>query len=749
MNRSGAALLVALMLLLAGALAVKGALSAPPPVERAGPGQFDAGRAAARLARILGDQRPHPVDTDADDAVRERLVAELRGMGLAPRVTDDWACGGGKAGRYAACARVRNVVATIGDAAAPGQVLLAAHYDSTAAGPGAADDGIGVATILEIASLLKERKLARPVTLLFDEGEEAGLLGAHAFLERDPLAGRIESLVNFEARGVTGPATMFETSRPNGAAIAAFKASATRPVANSLTADFYRLIPNATDVTVWAAARPWTILNFAVIGNEARYHSPGDRVEALDRASLQHMGRQGLAAALRLAEAPPAGGGGAGAGGGERIYADVAGRVLIVLPKGLGLAAFALLLAGAAALAWCRRDGLARSAAAAAAAVAGSAAAVFLLEWAVEIVRPGPYWRAHPEVMALAVDLAALAVSAAALTTIGRGLTRERLRAGFWLVFMLLNLAIALVAPGAAVFALMPPLVVLIGWVAGQRARRAETVAALLAWAILFATWGPLLHMSEVLLDFGSAWLFAPFAALLVLPALIELQPLADARGRRIGATLAGLGAAAAWAAVIAVPAYSTDRKQGFRIDYAWDPAAQHGQWLVANGGVPLPDGFPGEAAFRRGVKLPWSPALRWGAPAPAFPLPAPRLDTLAERRAERGRVASVRITTNGADDVLLYFDVKAEVKAVGVAGAGVRLEAAAGREPTYVRCTGRSCDGAVIALALGPKPVEAIVVGVRNSLPAAAAPLVRARPATAQPQYSPDTSSSWTRVTI
>src|SRR4051812_43033039 len=110
------ALLVLLMALLVAALAAEGLISAPPPAGPAANGEFDAARAAARLARILGDQRPHPVDTAADDAVRDRLIAELRSIGLAPRVNDDWACGGGKGGRYAACARVRNVVATIGDA---------------------------------------------------------------------------------------------------------------------------------------------------------------------------------------------------------------------------------------------------------------------------------------------------------------------------------------------------------------------------------------------------------------------------------------------------------------------------------------------------------------------------------------------------------------------------------------------------------------------------------------------------------
>ncbi|HEY0313998.1 MAG TPA: M28 family peptidase [Allosphingosinicella sp.] len=744
MKRAGAALLVVLMLLLAAALAFKGQLTQPPPVAAAEAGQFDAMRAKARLARLLGDQRPHPVDTAADDAVRGRLVAELQAMGLQPRVTDDWACGGSKGGRSAVCARIRNVVATIGDAAAPHQLLLASHYDSTPVGPGASDDGIGVATMLEVASLLKGRKLARPVALLFDEGEEAGLLGAHAFLEHDPQAARIESLINFEARGVTGPATMFETSRPNGPAIGAFKASAARPVANSMTADFYRLIPNSTDVTVFAA-RPWTILNFAVIGNETRYHSPGDTVAALDPASLQHMGRQGLSAAVRLTEA----GSGAigGGGGGERIYADVAGRVLIVLPRTLGLALFGLLVAGVAVFAWGRRDGLLRGAGAMIAAVLGSAALVFVLQWLTGMARPGSFWRAHPDAMALAVDLAALAVSVGALAWVGRGLSRERLRAAFWLVFMVLSLGIVFVAPGAAIFSLIPPLIMLVGWLAGQRARRAETVAALLAWAALFLTWGPLVHLSEVLLDFWSAWLFAPFAALLVLPALIELKPLGAFRPAALA--LAGVAAVAAWGAMLALPAYSEDRKQGFRIEYAWDGTAAKGQWLVGNGGVPLPDGFPQRGAFKAAVKLPWTASSRWTAPAPAIPLPAPRIERVGERPGSGGRIVAVRVAANGADDVLVRFEGTARVRAFGTGGSNVAFGAEAGKEPYLLRCTGRSCDGAVFEVSLPAAPAEATVIGIRDSLPAAAAPLVRARPATAQAQYGPDASINWTKVPL
>src|SRR5687768_4747829 len=186
MMRSGLALAAAIAMLLA-AMAVKGELiRLPSPPDAPAANSFDTNRAAARLQRILGDERPHPVDSAADDSVRERLIAEMRSVGLAPRVTDDFACNGFARSRAVACARVLNVVATIGPAEGR-HLLLSAHYDSTFAGPGAGDAGIGVATLLETAALLRGRELRRPVTFLFNEGEEMGLIGARAFAERDPL----------------------------------------------------------------------------------------------------------------------------------------------------------------------------------------------------------------------------------------------------------------------------------------------------------------------------------------------------------------------------------------------------------------------------------------------------------------------------------------------------------------------------------------------------------------------------------
>src|SRR6476661_4907228 len=141
-------LLVALLML---GFALKGELIAPPsPPATAASGEFDTGRAIARLQRILGDERPHPVDSAADDAVRSRLIAELRAIGLQPQVHEAVDCSGFPKTRVVSCSRVRNVIATIPGRTPGRHLLLDAHYDSTPTGPGAGDDGLGVATLLEV-----------------------------------------------------------------------------------------------------------------------------------------------------------------------------------------------------------------------------------------------------------------------------------------------------------------------------------------------------------------------------------------------------------------------------------------------------------------------------------------------------------------------------------------------------------------------------------------------------------------------
>ncbi|WP_324750151.1 M28 family peptidase [Sphingomonas sp. LY54] len=738
--KKSVSLITGALLLLLAALTAKPVLIAPPEL-RPSPaaGQFDTGRAMGRLQRILGDQRPHPVDSAANDAVHARLIAELRAIGLDPVVTDDMVCNGSGRSRTVGCARVRNVLATIGPARGD-HVLAASHYDSSPAGPGAADDGIGMAVMLESAALLHGKTLDRPVTFLFDEGEEAGLLGARAFLERNPLADRVAALVNFEARGVSGPAMMFETSHPNGAAIAHFARSSERPFANSLATDFARLIPNSTDVEV-LKERDWTILNFAIIGNESRYHSDGDTLAALDRRSVQHMGDQGLAAIASLAAGPVE------RAQGETVYADLLGRQLLVLPLPAALAGLAALLGATLWTGWRRRNGLGTAAAAVLLALAGAAAVTFVAQWLVGLMRPGEFWRAYPIGISSAVAASALLAAGGVLLWAARALSADRLRAAYWLIFLLLGAGASLVASGAVIFFLVPPLAALAGMAGERRWPGAERIGGIVAAILLFVSLAPLLALMEVLLDYHAAWIFAPLTALLLLPFLIEMLPLLAAAPRRIVGGGLAAAALACWALAALLPAYSDERRQRFGLEYAWD-AKNGARWAVVNDGAALPERFQAIGGWQRG-KLPWSARERWWRPAEGK-TSVPQVECLSETRTERGRMVSLRLRPKGADTVLLRLPPEAQVRAVRAGASQRSMGRGRAKDPYFVRCHGRSCDGLRIDLLLGqPGPVEAMVIGLRSGLPDAAAPLVAARPARSAPQYAPDSTIGMARVRL
>jgi len=229
-----------------------------------------------------------------------------------------------------------------------------AHHDSVPGSPGAADDIAGVASSLEIVRAIAARGgPQRDVVLVMTDGEEAGLLGAKAFFEADPLARHLGFLMNLEARGGGGRAIMFETSAQNGAAIDLFAGAARRPLGNSLTALVYKLLPNDTDFTV-AKDHGVAGLNFAFIGRQFDYHSPSSTVAVLDQGALQHMGDGALGVAAAVANGPTLPPRTA-----DAVYGNLVGDLLIAYPAWEGwllLAATAGLLGVAGAQARRRGD---------------------------------------------------------------------------------------------------------------------------------------------------------------------------------------------------------------------------------------------------------------------------------------------------------------------------------------------------------------------------------------------------------
>ena len=181
--------------------------------------------------------------------VREYIFGELASLGLDPQVQTATVVDEQHGSPYDA-ATAYNVLARIegtgaGEAEA---VMLAAHYDSVPTGPGANDDGAGVAALLETARALSAGPRPRnDVIFLFTDGEEPGFLGAEAFVKEHPWADDISVVLNFEARGNSGPSMMFETSAENGRLVEEFARAAPRPVASSATYEVYKRTPSGDD----------------------------------------------------------------------------------------------------------------------------------------------------------------------------------------------------------------------------------------------------------------------------------------------------------------------------------------------------------------------------------------------------------------------------------------------------------------------------------------------------------------------
>jgi hypothetical protein len=270
----------------------------PPPAASAAVSleTFSAGRAVRHLS-VIAD-KPHPIGSAAHQVVQDYLVKQLSEAGLEPQVQS--ATTVTQKGTPLQVASLQNIVARLKGTTAGKAVLLVAHYDSVLTSFGASDDGMAVASLLETLRALKTgAPLKNDVIILFTDGEENGLLGARAFINEHPWAKDAGVVLNFDARGNSGPVIMFETTNNNGWLIEQLADASPYPMAHSLSYEIYRLLPNDTDMTVFKGAG-LSGLNFANIDGINHYHTALDNLAGVDQNSMQHQGSYALALTRRL-----------------------------------------------------------------------------------------------------------------------------------------------------------------------------------------------------------------------------------------------------------------------------------------------------------------------------------------------------------------------------------------------------------------------------------------------------------------
>jgi len=430
--------------------------------------EFSAKRAFKHIEAIA--QWPRPIGSAKHTAARDYILQQLRALGIDAQTQKTIAIDPNLAPIFLA-GTVENIVGRSKGTGDGRALLLVAHYDSVPTGPGANDDGAGVATLLETARALgaSGKPLTNDVIFLFTDGEETGLLGARAFVAEHPWARDVEVALNFEARGKSGPSMMFETSPDNGGLIRALAKGARFPIGNSLSYEIYKRLPNDTDMTIFKAAG-WQGMNFAYIDGVTHYHTQLDDLANVDARSLQHHGSYALALARYFGDSVFE-----AKREGNATYFNVMGFVLVRYPAWLALPLSIAVLLFFAAIVWIglRREKLAVTGIISGAllflgSLLAGPAGVAAAWWIVQRIHPqyalivdaDTY---HPGLYVLGFSALTLATTAIILGALRQRISTANLLAGALVWWALLMIAATCWIPGASFLFIWPLLFALAG----------------------------------------------------------------------------------------------------------------------------------------------------------------------------------------------------------------------------------------------------------------------------------------------
>lgn len=734
---------------------------APKPVN-APAAEFSGRRSQAVLSRLVGDGTPHPIGSAANDSVRARVLAELEQLGYKPEVQTGFACD-----EYGSCATAKNVVARLEGKESDAAVLVAAHYDSVPAGPGASDDGAGTATLLEIARALKSLPQPRhSIILLIDDGEEAGLLGARVFVDQHRWATEVRAVVNVDTRGTSGPSLLFETGSANEWIVRLYAKVAKHPATSSLFYTVYKQFPNDTDFTIFKAAG-YQGANFAYIGDVVHYHTPLDNFENANASSLQHDGENALPILLALANAELS-----NLAQKDAVFFDLFEHWTIWWPSSwslaMAIAAAVVLLLEIGWLIYKKR----LSPSAYLWGVLGWLAIVIVtgaLGWILQLIvrKAGATpveWIAHPLALQIAFWSLGLALVSSLGLAFGRWTGPVGLWAGVWTWWALFSVVIAWHTPGISYLFLVPAGVAAIVGIPfavqkGESDKVANWTAILPLATAAIVGFAPLLMLYDAL---GSS----AFAAIALLTGLV-LTPLSPicAESRSVhGLSRIALPSAAIFSTILAafiaivVPTYSAKAPERVNLEYWQDGDTGKSQWMVRPASGRLQEPLRVATTFRRMDKgpFPWSGN-------PVFLADAPSLDGLAaptftilessvagDTRSYRALLRSER----GAPDASVLFPPDAGIESVRMEGEPVPPENERERKYlngwSYYDCPTMPAKGIEITFTLPTgKPIEVYALDETYALPLEGSFLVKARPFTATPSQNGDVTVVSRRVQL
>ena len=265
---------------------------------------FDQDKILAHVEKFTENGSHSIAHTESNEAVIDYLAETLNGYGLVNEDTTDkpayviheYVAKDESDGAKYQNWYLKNIIVHIpanGSAPTGDAIMFMGHTDSVPMGPGASDDSVACAVMLEAIRYYMEKIEAgytfnNDLVFSFVNGEEFNLYGSTAlkneFQGFNDVVSRVKFVTNLESRGTQGTVIMFETGKNNYNTVQLFSKVNKNIFTCSIATMVYDMMPNYTDFTNFKETVQG--LNMANIGGGENYHSENDSFENVGMAYL-------------------------------------------------------------------------------------------------------------------------------------------------------------------------------------------------------------------------------------------------------------------------------------------------------------------------------------------------------------------------------------------------------------------------------------------------------------------------------
>nr|XP_024215889.1 endoplasmic reticulum metallopeptidase 1-like [Halyomorpha halys] len=151
---------------------------------------------------------------------------------------------------------IQNIVVKVGPKRMSNySLLINCHFDSVPTSPGASDDGLNCAVMLEMIRVfsMSPKKLPHNIIFLFNGAEENPLIGSHGFITEHKWAHEIKAFINLESCGAGGREVLFQAGPNHPWLIKTYGEAAKYPSGVVTAEEIFQsgLIPSDTDFRIF------------------------------------------------------------------------------------------------------------------------------------------------------------------------------------------------------------------------------------------------------------------------------------------------------------------------------------------------------------------------------------------------------------------------------------------------------------------------------------------------------------------